>query len=129
MLTVADLLAEEDDVRRNEIALELSQSKDPDVFKALIELVHRPELSNSRGTLVYCLGNFDCSGIFLTLVDLLLRGNWEVAHEAAAIMFEIDKVDGENAKKGYEMLSRAMQDKFLEGWRISLVKEALELFD
>ncbi|NCP14735.1 MAG: hypothetical protein GW858_11320 [Sphingomonadales bacterium] len=73
---------------RNSLALQLSDTKDPRLFRPLIELIQRPELVNNRGTLVYCLENYDCSPIVDLLVELAETGNFEVSAGAETILDE-----------------------------------------
>ena len=75
-------------LERNSLALELSDTKDTGVFQSLIELIQRPELVNNRGTLVYCLQNYDCSPIVDLLLELAEFGNFEVSAGAEIILDE-----------------------------------------
>jgi hypothetical protein len=78
----------EDHAERHTLALELADTRDPRVFEALVSLIQQPELENWRGTLVYCLGNFDCSPVTDLLVNLAETGNAEVAMGASGILQE-----------------------------------------
>ncbi|PXW77906.1 hypothetical protein C7451_10311 [Blastomonas natatoria] len=73
---------------RNSLALELSDTKDPRLFDSLVRLIQRPELLNNRGTLLYCLENYDCSSIVDLLVHLVETGNFEVSAAAEIILDE-----------------------------------------
>ena len=73
---------------RNSLALDLSDTRDPRVFGALVRLIQRPDLVNRRGTLVYCLENFDCSSVADLLERLVKTGNFEVAAQADIILEE-----------------------------------------
>lgn len=73
-------------LERNSLALELSDTKDSRVFQRLVELIRQPELVNNRGTLVYCLENYDCSSIVDLLVELAETGNFEVSAGAEIIL-------------------------------------------
>ncbi|WP_066272520.1 hypothetical protein [Blastomonas sp. CCH3-E3] len=75
-------------LERNSLALELSDTRDSRVFQRLVELIRRPELVNNRGTLVYCLENYDCSSIVDLLVELAETGNFEVSAGAETILDE-----------------------------------------
>lgn len=75
-------------LERNSLALKLSDTKDKRVFQPLVELIRRPELVNNRGTLVYCLQNYDCSTIVDLLVELAEFGNFEVSAGAEIILDE-----------------------------------------
>ncbi|WP_156454279.1 MULTISPECIES: hypothetical protein [unclassified Sphingomonas] len=75
-------------LERYSLALKLSDTKDKRVFQPLVELIQRPELVNNRGTLVYCLQNYDCSTIVDLLVELAEFGNFEVSAGAEIILDE-----------------------------------------
>ncbi len=78
----------DDDVERNSLAVALADTGDPRVFDALVQLIQRPELTNKRGTLVYCLEGYDCSSVFGLLEHLAATGNFEVAAQARVILDE-----------------------------------------
>jgi HEAT repeat protein len=82
------LEATADALERNALALDLSETGDPRVFDVLVRLIKRPDLENRRGTLVYCLENFDCSSVADLLVNLVETGNFEVAAHAEIILDE-----------------------------------------
>ena len=75
-------------LERNSLALDLSDTKDKRVFQPLVGLIQRPELVNNRGTLVYCLQNYDCSTIVDLLAELAEFGNFEVSAGAEIILDE-----------------------------------------
>jgi hypothetical protein len=77
-----------DHAERHALALELSDTGDQRVFSALLRLVQLPQLQNWRGTLVFCLGNFDCSGIADFLEDLVENDDGEVSWTASGILRE-----------------------------------------
>jgi hypothetical protein len=82
-------LEETDDaIERNSLALELTDTRDPRVFDSLIRLIQRPGLESHRGTLVYCLENYDCSSVYKLLEELAETGNFEVAMQAEIILQE-----------------------------------------
>lgn len=76
----------ESHLERNALAIELSDTKDSRLFAPLIRLIQRPELVNHRGTLIYCLEEYDCSSIADLLVDLVETGNFEVSAQAEIIL-------------------------------------------
>jgi hypothetical protein len=78
----------DDHAERHSLALELSDTRDPRVFDALVQLIQRPELENRRGTLVYCLENYDCTSVADLLANLAETGNFEVAMQADIILEE-----------------------------------------
>lgn len=78
----------DDHSERHSLALELSDTRDPRVFNTLVRLIQRPELENRRGTLVYCLGNYNCFPVADLLVKLADTGNAEVVMGANGILQE-----------------------------------------
>lgn len=80
------LEATESHLERNALAIELSDAKEPRLFAPLVRLIQRPELVNHRGTLVYCLEDYDCSSIADLLVELVETGNLEVSLQAEIIL-------------------------------------------
>ena len=116
-------------VERNALAMEAAATGDPKVAQVLIELIDRPELVNERGTLVYCLRNFDCSTSFFWLVKLVCHGNWEVSHEAMGILEKIGHVDAVEARQGYDYLLTTVDASIHDEWRADLMAELLSWFD
>jgi len=116
-------------VERNALAIKAAETGDPEVPKVLIELIDRPELVNERGTLVNCLGSFDCSKNFLWLVKLVCHGNSEVSHEAMGILQTIDHVEELEVKQGYDFLLKTMDDSIDDAWRVDLKADLLSMFD
>ena len=82
------LEATSDHAERHSLALELADTRDSRVFDVLVKLIQKPELENRRGTLVYCLGNYDCLPVADLLKNLAETGNFEVAMGADGILEE-----------------------------------------
>lgn len=118
-----------DSIERNALAVTVTETGDPSVIAVLVELIDRPDLSNQRATLVNCLGKFDCSNKFLWLVNLVCQGNWEVAHEAFDILADIESVDSNEAKQGFDVLSKTLDSSAIDDWRETLVTDLLAMFD
>ena len=116
-------------VERNALAITATETGDPEVQRALIEMIDRPDLLNERGTLIYCLGQFDCSRDFLWLVRLVCEGNWEVSHEVAGILAKTNLVDGREAKQGYDLLLTTVAAGVRDAWREELIADLLSMFD
>ena len=76
----------DDHAERHSLALELSDTGDQRVFNILVRLIQRPELENRRGTLIYCLENYDCASIVGLLATLVEKGDFEVALQADMIL-------------------------------------------
>jgi hypothetical protein len=76
---------------RDRLALRLADARAPGAQDALLRLIAREDLSDHRGTLVYSLGQFDCSEYLTTLVDLVAKANFEVANLALGILDDVDR--------------------------------------
>ena len=124
-----ELKATSDPSIRNHLALNLAQTREPEVLEILIELIKRPDLKDSRGTLVHCLGFYDCKPHFNLLVELVTTGNWEVAHEAYTLASAINKISGPQAETAYATLTRYSEKHEIEEWRKDLMMKLLRLFD
>jgi hypothetical protein len=133
MNTLSELLSKlktaNSSVERNALAITAAETGDPAVPEILVELIDRPELANERGTLVNCLGRFDCSGKFLWLVKLVCHGNWEVSHEAMCILEKIEYLDAREVEQGYCLLRMTTDAGMNDVWRADLVKDLLAMFD
>ncbi len=77
-----------DHAERHDLALELSDTGDERVFPVLLRLVQLPQLKGWRGTLVFCLGSFDCAGIADFLQTLVENDDGEVSWTASGILRE-----------------------------------------
>ncbi len=80
----------ESPVVRNAVALALSDMKDPSTFDLLVDLLKNPRTEGSRGTLLYALGEYDCSLILPLLVSLVVDGNFEVSRQTLSIIAGIE---------------------------------------
>jgi HEAT repeat protein len=76
---------------RNAAALALSDLQELEAFKVLVDLLRDDRTSQSRGTLLYALGAYDCSPILPLLVDLVIGGNFEVSQQAFSLIRGIEK--------------------------------------
>jgi hypothetical protein len=114
---------------RNAAALRLADRKIPQAKALLLDLIKRTDLRDQRGTLVHCLGYFDCSDQFRLMVELVISGNFEVAHEALEILELIEGMDGDEAAAALEAVEEAIEDQAIEGWRGELLSDLLEMFD
>ena len=118
-----------DAAERNAAAIRLADRKIPEAKALLVGLIKRDDLRNHRGTLVHCLGYFDCSDQFGLMVDLVVSGNFEAAHEALEILELIDVTNAEEAAAALEAVEEAVEDQTIEGWRSGLLGDLLEMFD
>jgi HEAT repeat protein len=72
----------ESKILRNSIAITLSDIGSEEAIEPLIDMINHPKTLGARGTLLYALKPFDCSGHLETLVFHLITGNFEVQAEA-----------------------------------------------
>ncbi len=113
---------------RNAVALALSDLRDRDSFELLVGLIKSRETSGARGTLLYALAAYDCSSILPLLVDCVIEGGFEEAHEALGLITAIEtQLDDETWRACTERLRAALIATTEE--RRPLVQELLELFD
>lgn len=127
------LLKELDDdgadiARKNEIVLYFSDKNDERVVPILERLISNPKYKNHRGTFVYVLKNFVSDRHFDLLINLLIEANYEVAHEAANIIYSIDFIEGKKIQQAYMKLNCAYYD-CCESWRQEVIKDILLCFE
>lgn len=127
--TISDLIRENDAIRRNEIALEISKSGQIEVRDALFQIIFSGDLDHSRGTLVHCLKNFDCGDKMDSLAELVVSGNWEVAHEAYQIMSDISYSDDDSVSIAYNILKNFQLRPSEDEWRVNLVRSLISMYD
>jgi hypothetical protein len=113
---------------RNALALQLAERNAQGLQDVLIRLIKRPDLANSRGTLVHALDLLDCSDHLGLLVDLVVTGNWEVAHEALQILETLDEVDGDDVDLARAALGCAKDVTGPDDWRSDLLEDLSEMF-
>lgn len=124
-----ELLDDDTDiVRKNELALYLSDKKDERLVPILENLISNPKYKDCRGTFVYALKNFSNEKRLNLLIDLLINANYEVAHEAVDIINSIKYLEGAIVYQSYKKLENALEncDK---SWREELIKEVLSCFE
>lgn len=116
-------------VVRNSLALRFAEAGEIRALPIILELIKTDELEGCRATLVHCLSFYNPPDHFELLIELLVNGNWEVAHEAHEILISIEEVSGENVDKAYEMLSGYISCDTAQKWRNSLLKNIISLFE
>ncbi len=122
------LQATDDHGLRHTLALELAETGDPRVLSVLIGLIRRPDLSSRRGTLVYCLNNYDCRPFVELLIQLVVEGNFEVALTADGLLDDMADVSGEGVERGYKALIDASGQTDMPDWRRAAINALLERF-
>jgi hypothetical protein len=118
-----------DGATRNALALRLSEAKVAGVDKVLVRLIQRPELANNRGTLVHALRHYDCGPHVALLVDLVITGGFEVAHEALEAIETIEHVEGNEVRAAFEKVERVLGADGLQDWRRLLLDDLFDKFD
>lgn len=117
-----------DGATRNSLALRLAEAKVPGVDQILVRLIQRPDLANNRDTLVHALSYYNCAPYAVLLVDLVLSGGFEVAHEALEALETIDHVDGGDLREAFERFKRAIAAGEIQDWRRPLLDDLAEMF-
>ena len=116
-------------VTRNALALRLAEAKVAGVDEVLVRLIQRPELANNRGTLVHALRHYDCGPYVALLVDLVVTGGFEVAHEALEAIETIEHVEGNDVRAAFEKVERALGTGDVQDWRRPLLDDLFDKFD
>lgn len=108
----------------------LSETKDDEVYDVLCALINDDSYLNKRGIFVYCLRNFAPERSFSLAIDLLMKGGFEVAHEAFEIINSIEReISGEEVKANFKKLMDFYQRKLeIEVWRAKLIQTVLDWF-
>jgi len=81
-----------DPALRDAAAIGLCELGDARALTPLLALIADPKTEGHRGTLVYALGGFDCTGILPSLVELVIDGKFEVSRQAFSV---IESIEGE----------------------------------
>lgn len=118
-----------DDATRNALALRLAEARVVGLDDVLVRLIRRPDLAESRGTLVHALRHYDCAPHLPLLVDLVTSGSFEVAHEAFEAIETIEYVAGESARAAFETVEQALEEDDVPDWRRPLLDELFGMFD
>lgn len=113
-----------DHAARNALALELGDARTPGLPEVLTRLIQRPDLRDHRGTLVHVLGFYDCAAHLPLLADLVVEGNWEVAHEAFEIIDTMEAADEDDVEQALASVRAARPS---EDWRRDLLNDLAEL--
>lgn len=126
---LALLETRDDDTDRNRLAMELAETGRQEVLAPLVRLIHREDLRNRRGTLVYALGNLDCSGHVAFLAELVAVGNFEVAHEAFHILDGLEAPASDDVDRAAETTRLALAAPPAEDWRRELLEDLMTFYE
>ncbi|WP_322074526.1 hypothetical protein [Burkholderia cepacia] len=118
-----------DALLRNATAVRLAQTQRPEVLAALLRLIGRPELVDCRATLVKCLGFYNCVQFFELLIELVAYGNWEVAHEAHALLKSIEQLRGGAVERAFTLIEYFLQRDSVDKWRNELLQDLFLSFE
>jgi len=116
------------DTERNRLAMDLAETGRPEVLAPLVRLIRRKDLRDRRGTLVYALGNLDCSGHVACLAELVATGNFEVANGAFHILDEMRAPASEDIDQAVEITAQALAAPPADGWRRELLEELMTFY-
>ena len=108
--------------------MDLAETGDHRVRDVIIDLIDRPDLMNNRGTLVYALENYDLSDKLEFLIELVINGNFEVAHQAVLLIDKLT-VSGSDVQKVYLKLLEEAKRPQENDWRGDLLQELIDAFD
>lgn len=117
-----------DPVERNALALRCAEARLAGADKVLARLIQRPDLVDARGTLVHALGYFDCTPYIALLVDLVITGSFEVAHEALEALETLEEVEGDDVDYVSGRVDQLRAAGGPEDWREPLVEDLLDMF-
>ena len=120
---------EADGGTRNAMALRLAEAKVIGVDEVLVRLIQRSDLAKNRGTLVHALRHYDCAPHLVLLVDLVISGGFEVAHEALEAIETIEQAGGDTVLAAFEKVERALGASGIQDWRKPLLDDLFEKFD
>ena len=106
------LLIETIDARlRNRCAYALAMLRDEEAFLLLVQLVQRPDLMSSSGTLVWALTKFDCTRIAPTLINSIVYGSYEAGLWAHQALEELEaRIAADDRRACIEIIRRALAD-------------------
>ena len=85
---IQELQCTDNNNRRNEIALCLSDNKCDSAVPVLIELIRELQYTDSIGTLIYALGNLDCANYLNSILHIIFHGNWEASNNLLLVFKE-----------------------------------------
>ena len=100
---LVDNLQSEDNFIRNAAALGLMRTGNQKFFNPLINRIKELGSEEEIGTLVYALEGFDCCAILSDIVNLFLKGNFEVRQATTNILndqsFQVTRKELEKIEK------------------------------
>ncbi|MGK7377617.1 HEAT repeat domain-containing protein [Planococcus sp. 1R117A] len=96
---------------RNALAMALRDIGNEEAVLPLIDLINNPKTLRNRGTLLYALEPFDCTGHLETLVHHFLTGNFEVQAMAHQLLESMDgKVPADALLKSLQKVKERLNE-------------------
>jgi HEAT repeat protein len=112
----------DNNVLRNCIAIALADIECEDAVKLIVSLLHDPKTSESRGTLLYALSNFNYLNYIDDIIELLFSNNFEVSRESFML---IEKIKDDISKdKIKEIIVKIHNEKNKLKERIEFLNES-----
>jgi hypothetical protein len=108
--------------------MDLAETRRQEVLAPLVRLIGREDLRDRRGTLVYALGNLECSGQAALLAELVANGNFEVANGAFHILEEMEAPASDDIDRAVEITAQALATPPAEDWRRELLEELMTFY-
>lgn len=104
-------LAADDAQRRNAAALAIMDSGDARLVDDLIRAIENPAHRRARGTLIYALSAFPCTGRYTQLFRWAIEGGFEASSEAMSIIHDQQLAPDEHQyRECQELLQAALRD-------------------
>ena len=116
-------------VERNALALHLADERSPGLAQILVRLIQKTDLRDERGTLVYCLCQIGAREHAGLLCDLVIDGNFEVAHTALIGLSDVDFAEGEQITAAAARVRATIRSVGLEEWRRDLLLNLERAFE
>ncbi|GAA6616378.1 HEAT repeat domain-containing protein [Scytonema sp. NUACC26] len=116
-----------DPVIRNAAAIGLRELGDERALEPIVSLINDPKTEGYRGTLIYALEGFDCSGLLPFLVEQVITGNFEVSHQAFSL---IESIDIELDSETLNFCTQRVKDALLENYeKADLLEDLIDLLN
>ncbi|ULJ60555.1 hypothetical protein [Wielerella bovis] len=102
--------------------LDLAEQQDPVAYDEIINKIQNIELKEDLSTLIYALSYYPTEPIFEWIIDWILSGSWEVAHQACLLLDNIDELSGQRVNYAWDKIQAALKSAELEDWRRDLIE-------
>ena len=85
--------------------------------------------SRSADFRVSCLNFYEPAAHFELLVGLVCDGNWEVAHEAYALLEAVESLSGAQVLTCFTRIEALLREGVADEWRRQLLDDLLAMFE